>query len=112
MSKYSPQTVEAQVDLAGRSVFAEKTAAIPAGAYTAVVKGAPGRVVNLLVTTVGTGGSLTIYDNATGAASGTILAQIAGTTAADTQIPIQMPASQGITVVNTALSFAATLGYS
>jgi len=113
MSKFSPQTVEAQVDLAGRSVFAEKTYAVPAGAGNYTVKGAPGRVVNAVVTAAGTAtDNAIIYDNSQGAASGTILAEILGGTAVGTQITIQMPAGQGITVVNVASGPGFTLGYS
>ena len=95
-------------DDAGNSVKAEKTAAIAAGAGTTTVKNAPGRVVNALITTAGTGG-----DNATvtDGPSGTVLAVILGSAAVGAQVPINLPAAVGITVVKVASGPAFTIGY-
>jgi hypothetical protein len=107
----SPLTAQAQYDGAGYSVYAEKTAAIASAAGTTVVKGAPGRVINALVTTAGTSpNNALIYDNTAG--SGTVLAEILGGTTVGTQITIQMPAAAGITVVNVASGPGFTLGIS
>lgn len=105
----SPVSAYAIYDDAGNSVKAEKTAAIAAGAGTTTVKGAPGRVVNAVVTAAGTA-----TDNATitDGASGTTLAIILGGTAVGTQITIDMPAAAGIVVVNVASGPGFTLGYS
>ena len=95
-------------DDAGNSVKAEKTAAIATGSATTTVKNAPGRVVNALVTTAGTGG-----DNATitDGASGTVLAVILGSATVGTQVTIDLPAAVSIVVVNVASGPAFTLGY-
>ena len=108
---FSPVSYIANVDADGNSIKAEKTAAIPVTAATTVVKAAPGRLVNAVVTTAGTSSdNATIYDNTAG--SGTILAIILGGTAVGTQITIDMPAANGITVVNVSGGPAFTLGYS
>ena len=108
---FSPKSAYSIYDDAGNSVKAEKTAAIASAAATTVIKGAPGRVVNVLVTTAGTStDNATIYDNTAG--SGTILGVVLGGTAVGTQITIDMPAANGITVVNVASGPAFTLGYS
>jgi hypothetical protein len=107
----SPVNAQASYDDAGNSVKAEKTAAIAGNAAaTIVVKATPGRVINALVTVAGTTTATTIYDNA-GAGSGTILALIPAATAVGTQITIDMPAANGITVVQGASSVGFTLGY-
>jgi hypothetical protein len=108
MPQRSPVTWFAQLDDHGNSIYAEASYAIAAGAGTYTVKNAPGRVVNALVTTAGTGG-----DNATitDGASGTVLAVILGSAAVGTQITIQMPAANSIVVVNVASGPAFTLGY-
>lgn len=105
---YSPVSAHFDVDAAGNSVVAEKAAAIATGAATTTVKNAPGRVINALVTTAGTGG-----DNATvtDGPGGTLLAVILGSAAVGAQVPISMPAAIGITVVNVASGPAFTLGY-
>jgi hypothetical protein len=94
-------------DDAGNSVKAEKTYAVPAGAGTYTVKNAPGRVINALVTTAGTGTATTITDGA----SGTVLAVISGTATAGTQVSIDLPAATSIVVVNGSTAGAVTIGY-
>lgn len=87
------------------------TVAIAAGASSAVVKAAPGRVCRAVVTTAGTAtDNITIYDNAS-AGSGTILAIIPGGTAVGTVIDFNMPAANGIWAVNVASGPAVTLSY-
>jgi hypothetical protein len=109
---FSPVSYISNVDGAGNSVKSEKTAQIAAGAGTTVVKGGPGRLIVAVVTAAGTSAdNATIYDNATGAASGTILAVIAGGGNLG-QIPIDLPAANGITVVNVGSGPAFTVGYS
>jgi len=110
---YSPKSAYAIYDDAGNSVKAELTAAIATGAATTVVKGASGRLVNAVITSAGSGtDNATIYDNAS-AGSGKILAVIpGGTTLTGAQIAIDMPAANGITVVNVGSGPAFTLGYS
>lgn len=108
---FSPVSYISNVDGSGNSTKAEQTAAIAAGAGTTVVKGASGRVVNALVTTAGTStDNATVYDNTAG--SGTILAVIPGGGTVGAQIAIDMPAANGITVVNVSGGPAFTLGYS
>jgi len=110
---FSPKSAYAIYDDAGNSVKAENRTAIAAGAATVIVKGAPGRLVNVVITTAGTSSdNATIYDNAT-AGSGTILAVIpGGTTLTGAQVQIDLPALNGITVVNVASGPAFTVGYS
>jgi hypothetical protein len=99
-------------DDAGNSVKAELTKAIAAGAGTTVVKGASGRLVNAVITAAGTSSdNATIYDNTAG--SGAILAVIpGGTTLTGAQVAIDLPAANGITVVNVSGGPGFTLGYS
>lgn len=87
------------------------TAVIAAGASSAAIKAAPGRVCRAVVTTAGTStDNITIYDNAS-AGSGTILGIILGGTAVGTAIDIQMPAANGIWAVNVSGGPAVTLSY-
>lgn len=108
----APVNAQASYDDAGNSVKAEKTAAIAVAAATTVIKAAPGRVVSALVTTAGSGAgdNAIIYDNAS-AGSGTILAVISGAAAVAAQVSIDLPAANGITVVNVSNGPAFTLGY-
>jgi hypothetical protein len=110
---YSPKTGYAVYDDAGNSVKAEQTAAIATGVATTVVKGAPGRLINVVITSAGSSSdNATIYDNAT-AASGKILAVIpGGTTLTGAQVVIDLPAANGITVVNVGSGPGFTIGYS
>jgi hypothetical protein len=87
------------------------TTAIAAGASSAAVKAAPGRLCKALVTTAGTAtDNITIYDNAS-AASGTVIGIIPGGTAVGTMIEFNMPAANGIYAVNVASGPAVTLSY-
>ena len=96
----------------GFPVNAIFTTPIAAGSSTTVVKQSPGRVAAVIVTTSGTSSdNATIYDNAS-AASGTILAVIPGGQTVGTRYSVDMPAQNGITVVNVASGPAFTVGYS
>jgi hypothetical protein len=107
---FSPVSYISNVDQAGNSTKAERTAPIASAAATTVVKNAPGRVINATITTAGSGGdNATIYDNNAG--SGTILAVIAGGGTVGAQQSIDLPAGIGITVVNVGSGPAFTLGY-
>jgi hypothetical protein len=107
---FSPVSYISNVDGAGNSTKAEKTAPITAAAGTTSVKGGPGRVINAIVTTAGTSSdNAIVYDNTAG--SGTILAVIPGGGTVGQQYPIDLPANVGITVVNVASGPAFTLGY-
>lgn len=107
-----PVSAYAIYDDAGNSVKAEQTAAIASAAATTIVKGAAGRLVNVVITTAGTStDNATIYDNPS-AGSGKILAVIpGGTTLTGASVPIDLPAANGITVVNVASGPAFTIGY-
>ena len=100
-----------QYDDEGFPVNAIFTQPIAAGASTTTLKAGAGRVCKVAVTTAGTAtDNLTIYDNAT-AGSGTILAVIPG--GGSLQVyDINMPAQNGITVVNVASGPAVTVGWS
>lgn len=95
-------------DDAGVPDTAVKTYAVSvAGSF--VVKGAPGRLVKASVTT-SAAGTITVYDNATGASSGTVLLAIP-TTPGNVVYDVNLPAANGITVVAAATPSAVTLGY-
>jgi hypothetical protein len=87
------------------------TGTVAAGAGTTVVKGGPGRLVSVLVTTAGTGtGSVAFYDNAS-AGSGTEIGIVPATIAVGTFYTFNMPAANGITVVNVASGPALTVSF-
>lgn len=88
-----------------------KTAVLAAGAGTVVVKASPGRLCKVVVTAAGTAtDNITIYDNAS-AASGTVLAVIAGGGTVGTVYDLQMPAANGIFASNVASGPAVTISY-
>jgi hypothetical protein len=85
-----------------------------------VIKGSPGRALKLIVTTAlaGSGGVLSLYDNAS-AASGTVLYSLPVATSAinvaGSVVTIDLPAANGIYLANpsgTITSGAVTIGYS
>ena len=104
---FSPATYQAQVDTLGYPIEATNTTLVTltSSLTTQAIKGAPGRLVKLVVLTVlaGSGGVLEIWDNAT-AGSGTPLyaLAVANTTlnVVGTVIPIGMAALNGIYVTN------------
>lgn len=87
------------------------TAAIAAAAGGTVVKAAAGRLARVLVTVTGTAGSpLVIYDNASTGA-GTMIGVVPGNSAAGTIFDLEIPAVNGIYVVNVASGPAVTISY-
>jgi hypothetical protein len=101
----------ADYDAGGFPLQAAFTWAVPAGAYSCLIKPVPGRVINAVVTAAGTGGdNLVIYDNT--ADPGNVLAVIPGSSAGGTLIPVNAPANVGIYAVNAAGDPGATIGYS
>lgn len=93
-----------------------KTATIAAAtAGPTVIKNAAGRLVRVVITTVGTTGTETFYDNAS-ACSGTIIGTAQGTTAVvgnviGTILFFEMPAANGITACGGVGSAAITASY-
>lgn len=85
-----------------------------------VIKAGAGRLSKLVVLTAFTGAStvITVYDNATGAASGTPLFAVAlasGLNAAGQVIDLNLPAAAGISIVGSGGAFGAGvigIGYS
>jgi hypothetical protein len=81
-----------------------------------VIKAAAGRLARVIITTAGTTGTDIFYDNAS-ACSGTIIGEIAGTTASAINVaggvPFQldMPAANGITECGGTGSAAVTVSY-
>jgi hypothetical protein len=100
-----------EYDDAGFPLNAAFTTPIPAGAGTTTAKRAPGRLVTALVTAAGGGSTdnALIYDNTVG--SGTVIGAVSGSAPAGTVVPFNMPAANGITVVNVASGPAFTLGW-
>lgn len=109
MSKYTLVTL---YDDAGFPAAAAFTAPIAAGASTTTLKPSPGRLCRVVVTTAGTSAdNITIYDNAS-AGSGEVLATIPGGGTVGTVYALDVPAVNGITVVNVASGPAVTIGWS
>lgn len=76
------------------------TTSVAAGAANTIVKGSPGRLCRILVTTAGSGtGNVLIFDNAT-TNSGTVIGMVPATIAIGTFYIFDMPATAGITVQN------------
>ncbi|MGH7743288.1 MAG: hypothetical protein ACREQ5_00500 [Candidatus Dormibacteria bacterium] len=87
------------------------TAVIAAGAGTTVVKASPGRLCRITVTTAGTTGAVTFYDNAA-SGSGTVLFVVPGSSVTvGTIYDVQMPAAAGITAVAAASGPALTVSF-
>jgi hypothetical protein len=95
-------------DDAGIPATASKTASFTIGT-TQVIKGAPGRLLRVVVTTVTASAATTIYDNAS-AASGTALLVIPVAAAVGTIYDVNLPAVNGL-VVGGAGTGAITVGY-
>jgi hypothetical protein len=93
----------------GFPATAARTAPVTLGG-TQVVKGAPGRLLKVTVTTVLATAATTIFDSAA-AASGTILLVIPSATAAGTQYDVNLPAANGITVASGSGTGNITVGY-
>ena len=97
-------------DDTGYAANATKTAAHTAPLLQ-TVKGAPGRVMKVIVTTVTAAATITIFDNAS-AASGTPLLVIPVAAPVGTIYDVQLPAALGITVQSTGATGAITISYS
>ena len=99
------------VDGQGWVVAGTTATAIAAGTTTdTIIKGAPGRLCRILVTTAGTA-ALNVFDNASGH-TGTIIGTVAASAVAGTLIEAQMPAANGITVQGAASTPAVTICFS
>lgn len=85
------------------------TVNVPAGAATTVIKNRRGRLVSVLVATLGTQPTQ-IFDNTTGA--GLLIGYIPANTPAGTVYQVQMPAFVGITALGVAGSPQLTVCYS
>jgi hypothetical protein len=96
-------------DDAGYPASASKTSPVTLGALQ-VVKGTPGRLLRVSVTTATASAAVTIYDNAS-AASGTPLLTIPSGTAAGTLYDLNLPAANGITVQSAGATGNITVGY-
>lgn len=99
------------VDAAGYAVAGTFTQAIAAGtAADTIIKGTPGRLCRILVTTAGTA-AVSIWDNASGH-TGTIIGAVAASAVAGTMVEAQAPAVNGITVQGNASLPAITVIWS
>ncbi len=96
-------------DDAGFPASAAKTAPLTLGSLQ-VVKGSPGRLLKVSVTTATASAATTVYDSAA-AASGTPLLVIPSGTAAGTLYTLDLPAQAGITVQSTGATGNITIGY-
>jgi hypothetical protein len=109
-----------QYDDAGFPASAAFTANWTAAASGTVIKAAPGRLVKVVILTafVGTTTVVTLYDNATGAASGTplfALAVASGLNAGGQVFEVNLPVVNGISIVGSGGSFTGGvfgIGYS
>ena len=107
-------TIVTDYDDAGFPQVAAFTENVAYTGMPAVVKGGPGRLCNVVVTTTlaGSSAAITIYDNAS-AASGTPLLVIPTGATAGTIYNVNLPAANGIYVSEASLSAGAiTVGYS
>lgn len=107
-----PSLPTRQVDAGNFLAVASTTATIPSANTLTTIKASAGRLISILVTATGTGGPVSIYDNAS-AASGTVIGVVPANAAAGTIYDLNMPAKNGITVgVGPTSSPAFTLSYS
>jgi hypothetical protein len=84
------------------------TVSVPSNATT-VVKGSAGRLVAVLITTLGAG-TLVCFDNAT-TGTGTVIADFGASAAVGTIQTLNMPAANGITCVSSATGPVATVSF-
>ena len=120
MKAYAPansNTYDVYADPAGAAlrVTTGGAFATPVPAATAgpgAVKASAGRLVRLLVTTAGSTGAFTCYDNAS-SASGTVIGAISATNGASVgyTVELNMPAANGIFCVSAASGPAVTVSY-
>lgn len=84
--------------LVSNGQFTTAVTASQIAAGVVVIKGAPGRLCRVLVTTTTTSAqAITVYDNAS-AGSGTVVGLIPGGTSAGTITDFEMPAVNGLTI--------------
>ena len=95
MSIYQPGIEGETVSSSGKWTFVATQAAIAAGVV--VIKGSPGRLCRVLVTTALSATAVIIYDNAT-AGSGTVVGYIPASSAIGTILDFEMPCNNGITI--------------
>lgn len=99
------------VDAAGYAIAGTYTQSIAAGTTTnTIIKGKPGRLCRVLVTTAGTA-AVSIFDNASGV-TGNIIGAVAANAVAGTMVEAQAPAANGITVQGGASNPAITVIWS
>jgi hypothetical protein len=98
-------------DEQGFAIGGSRTAVVPGGAGTTVVKSSAGRLCSIVVTTQGTTNAATVYDNAS-TGSGTVLAVVPASATAGTVLQINAPAANGITAVGGTTTAAFTVVYS
>jgi hypothetical protein len=113
------QSVSGSVSVVGNvPVLTGGTSTATIGAATAgptVIKASAGTITRALITTAGTTGTETFYDNAS-ACSGTIIGIVPGTTAVTTAVsgtsmPFEFAAANGITACGGTGSAAVTVGF-
>lgn len=98
------------VDDQGHQIDGTATLAIGAAAGTVVVSSRPGRLIRVVVTTAGTTGAVTFFDNAS-AASGTVLGVVPGSAALGSVFELKMPTANGLVASAAAASAAVTVCY-
>ncbi len=97
-------------DDAGVPAAAVKTTPLTLGG-TQVIKGAAGRLMKVVVTTVTASATLTFYDNAS-AASGTALLVVPAAAAAGTVYDVNLPAVNGVYASSSGATGAVTVAWS
>jgi hypothetical protein len=91
------------------SIGGQSTVAV-AAAGSANVKATPGRLCRVVITVAGTA-SLTLYDNAAGNSTGTIIGITPAVTSVGQVYDFNMPAAVGISAVGGAGSPGVTIGF-
>lgn len=97
-------------DAAGWSTAGTTATTVATNASDVIVKGSPGRLCRVIVTSTGTGATL-IYDNANGH-TGTVIGAVVASAAVGTFVECQAPAINGITVAGNANNSAITVIWS
>lgn len=98
------------VDATGWSTAGTTATPVAINANDVIVKGGPGRLCRVIVTSTGTGATL-IYDNANGH-TGTVIGAVVASAAVGTFVECQAPAVNGITVAGNANNSAITVVWS
>jgi hypothetical protein len=100
-----------QYDDAGFPAQAATNFVVAAASGLQLIKGGAGRLLKVIVTVATTTNPVTFYDNATGAASGTVLLVVPAAATAGTIYDVNLPAANGITVNGAMVAGAITVGY-